>query len=991
MHDSDQLWQAKLHARLHDPAEKALVLLRDPEGHEGGTVRVLHRLLGYQRLDDIDEVLPGDPDDAQSLHKTVFSHGVPLRMYELVRRADWWAAAADRPQWPLRETVTTRNGNSHTIAKASYDQVRWTRKPVLVHPLTGEKLDLAQRGDYSGTELEDLKSRSFEHTRNLIHRDAQGDPDWRRTLLALWRFGPDLREEEDNGKLGALWPLLPADTRVPDHSIWDHLDLTSAFAGAFVADAQGEAALLALSIGPVQSFIEAARSTSDLWAGSHLLSRLSWEAMRVVCERLGPDAVLFPRLRGVPQVDLWLRNDCHLRADLFDGCTWARSRNNHDGNPLFAAALPNRFVAVVPADQAVAIAQAVEAGVRGWLQSLGQEVVARLLEAAGLAPSDGRELPCHDQMREQLQGFPEVHWAVVPFSLVRARNAERQTDLDTSALQAAMAPFYGVMPEECAGFLDSPAWRTLREALQWEDGTTFFAPNPGVLYPAVYDLAERLLAAAKAVRPFGQTHQQGWRCSLSGEAEWLTTDREQLKHSYRENPDTLWARIARRRPAWARPGEHLSALPAIKRIWPVLFAEEVGRTLSEDQESARRFVVSTHTMALAHQIRNWVERGAREDESLTALVKELAPAPAALPRALSRRLRRQGPAALQAACWPSLLEDVPEERHREVNQALRRTLADGQRLETYYGLLMMDGDRMGAWLSGEQAITYLESFHPQVREGFLREAERQPRLQAYAGQARALSPNRHLAISAALNDFSLHVAPHVVEEEHLGRLIYAGGDDVLALLPVADLLPAMQRLRDAYAGTASEVRNGSQLQLCKGFARIGQGPLMRMMGERATASCGAIVAHHQAPLAAVLRQLRRAEKRAKDEGGRDAFSLTVIKRSGGALTVTAGFGRPLQALVATRDFLAGDGVSRRAVYNTLQWLHDLPRQVGPQALGAMLSFQFHRQCETGKAPPDLPDLCRELADLTLQHAQGLRWLADFLGVAEFLARGTRSD
>src|SRR5690625_6257283 len=50
----------------------------------------------------------------------------------------------------------------------------------------------------------------------------------------------------------------------------------------------------------------AARTTSDLWAGSHLLSRLSWEAMRPLCEQLGPDAILFPRLRGIPQVDLWL-------------------------------------------------------------------------------------------------------------------------------------------------------------------------------------------------------------------------------------------------------------------------------------------------------------------------------------------------------------------------------------------------------------------------------------------------------------------------------------------------------------------------------------------------------------------------------------------------------------------------------------------------------------------------------------------------------------
>jgi CRISPR-associated protein Cmr2 len=116
--------------------------------------------------------------------------------------------------------------------------------------------------------------------------------------------------------------LLPADTRVPDHSIWDHLDLTSAFAGAFAADSQQEAALLALSLGPVQSFIAAARSTSDLWARSHLLSRLSWEAMKPVCERLAPDAILFPRLRGVPQVDLWLRDEIKLCAEWFKDAEW---------------------------------------------------------------------------------------------------------------------------------------------------------------------------------------------------------------------------------------------------------------------------------------------------------------------------------------------------------------------------------------------------------------------------------------------------------------------------------------------------------------------------------------------------------------------------------------------------------------------------------------------------------------------------------------------
>jgi CRISPR-associated protein Cmr2 len=38
--------------------------------------------------------------------------------------------------------------------------------------------------------------------------------------------------------------------------------------------------LLALSIGPVQNFIAAARRTRDLWFGSHVLSEISKAAAR---------------------------------------------------------------------------------------------------------------------------------------------------------------------------------------------------------------------------------------------------------------------------------------------------------------------------------------------------------------------------------------------------------------------------------------------------------------------------------------------------------------------------------------------------------------------------------------------------------------------------------------------------------------------------------------------------------------------------------------
>lgn len=1000
--DYNTLWQTKVAARLHDPAEKALVLLRDPAGHENGTSRALTRLLGFHAIDS--ETL--DPDNDEALVRTVFYKGIPSAMYRHVQHADWWAAAADRPQWPMEETTVSTQRGVKTLKVADWAQVRWTKEPVLIHPLTGEKHDLGQHGGLSDTDFHDIKERNFNHLSSLLvalDKQAPGALDWRKTLLALWRFGPELSEADDNGKLGELWKLLPADTRVPDHSIWDHLDLTSAFAGAFAADPGGQAALLTLSIGPVQPFIAAARKMEDLWAGSHLLARLSWEAMRMVCERLGPDAILFPRLRGVPQVDLWLK-DQGLPAEFFKDCEW--QKGSTDSNPLFSAALPNRFVAVVPASQARELAEAVQTQVRQWLQNLGQQVLAELLEVANI-PNDPA-LPCYVQMQAQLSDFPEVHWAAVPFSLIDIANPQQQTGLGTVQLSAAMRPFFGAREGQDCGFLATDAWKLLQNELQWQEGSkksVFFTPNPGVLYPAVHELAERALAAAKSLRPFGQSQQEGWRCSLSGEAEWLTTDRAQLHSPPGQRSDTLWSRIAQAKPAWAKKGEHLAALPAIKRLWPTLFAKEVGKALND--KTIGRFIVSTHTMALAQQLDQWV---AQQGQCSAALLRRLERydkelGRVALPRRLMRHARDADTEATlrQAALLPALLDLATEDSVSEteaglIRAAVRETLASAranqgdERLETYYGLLLLDGDRMGQWLSGENAIAYRNSFHPQVQKGFDDHAQGQPQIARYGQQSRALSPGRHQAISGALNDFSLTVVRHVVEQEHLGRLIYAGGDDVFAMLPVADLLSAMQRLRHAYSGHDPAHQGGRDprgLTLHQGFALL-NGQLMRMMGSKASASCGAVVAHHQAPLAAVRRELTASEQRAKNEGGRDAFSITIIKRSGGALRLTAKWGEPVALLQALQAFLAHPDVSRRAAYHCLQWLddHALPQPVPADMLQSLLAYQLDRQAG-GTARAAAPKLARRLATLALEQKNSIAWLRHFISVAEFLAREVR--
>jgi len=944
--NDERLCQARLAARLHDPLEKPLILMRTEEGHESGTSAVLREKLGLTEL--------------------------PSAVREAVKRADHWASAADRAAFP------NRNADGRW---PRWQQVRFHEQPVIIHPLTGEEFKLERLSDVDPATVGALAQR---HLEGLIHAD---DP--QRTALAFWRFGPEI----DAPDIRSLWAQLPADTRVPDHSIHDHLDLTAALATCFAADSGGPA-LLAVSLGPVQDFIATGRSTSDLWAGSHLLSRMSWEAMRVICERLGPEAILFPRLRGVPLVDLWLRDDMQLNADLFADCEWTRAKS--DANPLFAAALPNRFTALVPAGQARELAGEVIRRVRAWVRGRAEDAFRKVLAAAEI--EDDPEFYGYEQIARQLEGFPEVHWVSVPWSLVDT-DAKGKVEAGTPRLVEAMRPFFESEPP---GFLGKPAWRLLSGGVTLEEGW-FWQPNPGALYPALHDLLERALAAVKSVRAFGQVEEGGWRDSLTGEAEWLTHDRGHLDLKPGQRKETLWARVAQnpRYRSWVKEGEHLSALGTLKRLWPTLFVEEL-KGLDLD---VSRFVVSSHTMALATSIANAL----KERKELPAELRSELDSGyerMALPRKLAAGLRDHPDGGLLHRLPAWLDECIGNEDDEQSGHRAKKLLEIwlGVRPEAYYGLLLMDGDRMGAWLSADDEFTlpHEACFHPQVRAA-LRFFKADPGFLEYASSNRAPNPARHMAISEALNHFALSLAPAVAEVHYHGRILYAGGDDLMAMFPVADLLPAMAALRAAYSGdtpTAMGLERESEEHF--GFQRQANGfvlhrrKLLRVMGEKATASCGAVVAHHQAPLAAVLRELRVAESRAKREGGRDAFSLSIVKRSGGALSLTAKWGEPLRLLLRIRDFLAEPAVSRRAVYNTGLWLRDLPPPEGDGTMVCeLLAYQMGRQCrhKTVRDRYDLPGLAQKLVAEAIRHTEPdkrLGWLENFLHVAEFLARETRT-
>jgi CRISPR-associated protein Cmr2 len=190
---------------------------------------------------------------------------------------------------------------------------------------------------------------------------------------------------------------------------------------------------------------------------------------------------------------------------------------------------------------------------------------------------------------------------------------------------------------------------------------------------------------------------------------------------------------------------------------------------------------------------------------------------------------------------------------------------------------------------------------------------------------------------------------------------------------------------------------------------------MTLMGHKATASMGAVVAHHSAPLSMVLSELRSAESRAKNtvrgkaadghDINRDAFCLRVLKRGGGEVHVTSpwwpvnGEQQPdtaqsaLALMKRLAQELANTAFSRGAIYRAQMWFEGLTDEPGDAKserwraqMASSLAYQFTRQ--QGSA-----ELARAVVDFVCEvmQPQHPRTAIDhFLVTSEFFARESRA-
>ncbi|PLV57157.1 type III-B CRISPR-associated protein Cas10/Cmr2 [Thermotoga sp. SG1] len=315
---------------------------------------------------------------------------------------------------------------------------------VFVHPFTGEELNEV-KDFFQSQNIEEMKRLLDGRLKELKEKNHS----YEKLFHALWWNLPYLV----NGS-----QFLPADTRIANHSIIDHLDVTSALKGCLEGN-EIKASLIAVAIGPVQEIISQARKARDLWAGSYLLSYLIYAAIETVGKKYGFDSIISPYLRGNYFVEKTL-ND--MGVYLGNYCPVPSNES--------VASLPNLFVAIVPESEVKCILEDCEKSIKDRWKELTDKTKEKLKKY--------KYTFNEESFNCQVGLFPDIQTASVSFS--NPDEVER----------TIKKLFVGKDIEK------------FREALKIVKDHGGYKENSGAFYRYFHQLLSAKLAAKKAARSF---------------------------------------------------------------------------------------------------------------------------------------------------------------------------------------------------------------------------------------------------------------------------------------------------------------------------------------------------------------------------------------------------------------------------------------------------------------------------------------------------------
>lgn len=489
----------------------------------------------------------------------------------------------------------------------------------------------------------------------------------------------------------------------------------------------------------------------------------------------------------------------------------------------------------------------------------------------------------------------------------------------------------------------------------------------------LFELPMRLLTARKSLRDFEQYAHEGHRCSLCGQRTALTNeltyeglrdfwarvrDNDKLKYTFRDQ-DRLCAVCTVRRlaPVYYFQGQ----FPQIKdKIWfpststiaVASWVREVTREAEKSQEVGRA------ASMFGRQLRTWQRELGIEDPP-----EALVPAFEVLQGNLRDFAHCDGRWFYPESYEPEQLRrdfDVDPDKARQHPSGVPALLSELRKLvasapDDYFAVIMADGDRMGEWMSGRQDP-----------ERFNLDWQQQ--------------------LSAALAKFA-EKARTRLEQWIPAKVVYAGGDDVLAFVPRRCLLEAL---------TILDLTFDQCVRRPLGYQRHSI--------PTPSLSAGCVVAKHKDPMKGAI--VRAYEEMLKDIAkaglGRNAFA---VYRTTEGVPIGAPFHaagrrtlRPLRFLLAAFRARLSPRV-RWELENLAEGLREWPSADALRAAQRkLIRRSFRRHYEAPPESKEVEAVCRHAEDLfdSLCDWAGtkpgsipvdpFRAFLDLLGLLIFLAR-----
>jgi CRISPR-associated protein Cmr2 len=246
--------------------------------------------------------------------------------------------------------------------------------------------------------------------------------------------------------------------------------------------------------------------------------------------------------------------------------------------------------------------------------------------------------------------------------------------------------------------------------------------------------------------------------------------------------------------------------------------------------------------------------------------------------------------------------------------------------KNYFAIIISDGDGIGDWLGLNSKI-----------------------------RKEKLEKTFHETFSKALSNYAREIKSLESKEKFGLRIVYAGGDDVLAVADLREFLDFAEKLNPTFKNK---------------------------VGKDASVSAGIVIGHQKDNLAYLLNEVGKAEKKAKSVEGKSAFCITVIPRGGGPVSFWAKW-EFLNLFKDTIEYFEKEIIGDRTVYDIkeIAGKFEASKEKPTEIVLALLRGMLKRRVDENKLKEHLRKEKRVFIEEYLQQLRKLLEISDLENLA----------